>query len=229
MTKKLKFFFIFNKQNIKKDFIFGLSLRKGIHYLLFLSYIYLIFFLITGLSSSINTLEVIIKFSIYSTLNFISFNNFVNSTKNFFYKDAQKALYFLNISIILHLIVFGFKILVFYFCKLKFSFLIFELNNAFDHSEYYELLFLIFEFYFYYIGYSYTEQLCQGNDALVDGQEYDKYIEDFGNHSDIRSSRSDNSIKRNNEFNNNNFNSKKNVNKNLYLSDLENHDDSIIN
>ena len=40
--------------------------------------------------------------------------------------------------------------------------------------------FLIFyEIYFVWLSYSYTKNLSEGNDALVDGQNFDKYYENF--------------------------------------------------
>jgi len=177
-------------------------------------YLYLIGFLALGLLSYEEKLMVLSKFLFFSILDFFSFNYFLKSTNTFAYKDSKKGLYLLNLCIIIHLLLHLAKFLAFFYLKSKISFLICTNFKMSDHSEYYELFYIILLFYFYNIGYSYTLQLSYGNDALVDGQNFDKYIENFDiNNSEIRSKNSNES--RSDRREENNLHNNRNVNINM--------------
>jgi hypothetical protein len=181
--QKVKFFYIFNKKNIKKDCFWGKSLRKGVQYFLFISYLYLIIFLTLGILTQDKRIESIIflllKFLIYSLLDFLSLNYFLQSINSFFFKQAKLALDLLNLSIIWKIILYILKTIIFLIVYIKLSFLDFKTKTIEDHSEIYELIFIIIQILFYNILFSFTAQLSEGNDALVDGQEFNRYVENF--------------------------------------------------
>jgi len=185
--QKVKFFYIFNKENIKKNCFWGSSLRRGVQYFLCTCYMYLIIFFILGIliqkqekdKKFENIFLTTIKFLIYSLLDFISLNYFLKSTNSFSFKQAKLALNYLNLSIVWHIILFVMKTILFIMTYIKFSFLYFQTKTIEDHSEIYELIYIFVQICFYNILFSYTVQLSEGNDALVDGQEFNRYVENF--------------------------------------------------
>lgn len=177
--KKVKFLFIFNKENYKKDCFWGKSLRKGVQYFLCISYLYLILFFFLGIFLQENLLFTSIKILVYSLLDFLNLHFFLKSTNSFSFKQAKFGLDLLNFSIIWHIILFTLKTILFLMTFHKFSFLDFKTKTIEDHSEIYELFYLCVQFGFYNILFSYTMQLSEGNDALVDGQEFNRYVENF--------------------------------------------------
>jgi len=228
MPSQIKYLFIFKYSNIKNDFSFGYSLRKGILFLLSVSYIYILCFLTFAILSMENKLIVLNKFLIFTILDFFGFHFFLKSTNTFSYRHAKKGLSILNVSIFLHLLLFILKFIIFYYFQLKISFLNFPFLKFSDHSEYYELIYIGIQLYFYHIGFSYTTQLSFGNDALVDGQEFDKYIENLAmGNLDDKSRISDNSFNNKMNFNylsnekiNNNYR-ENDKNKNINLINIK--------
>lgn len=228
MPSQIKYLFIFNHSNIKNNFSFGYSLRKGILFLLSLCYIYILCFLTFAILSMENKLIVLTKFFVFTILDFFSFHFLLKSTNTFSYRHAKKGLIILNLSIFLHILLLIMKFIIFFNFQSKISFFNFPFLKFSDHSEYYELFYIGIQMYFYHIGFSYTTQLSFGNDALVDGQEFDKYIENLAmGNSDDKSRISDNSFNNKMNFNyisneNINYNQReKDKTKNINLINLK--------
>lgn len=188
---KVKYFFIFDKENVKKNFLCNQSLRKGVQYFVFFSFFYLILFFALGLISKQNTIEIIIKFLIYTILDFISINYFLQSTNSFNFNKAYLGLNLLNASIFLHFVLYILKTILYFLTFSKFTFLHFKTSTIDDHSEFYELFYLLVQMFFYNTLFSFTVQLSDGNDALADGQEFDKYEDNFAIDDSISKSRTD--------------------------------------
>ena len=131
-------------------------------------------------------------------LNFISFVFMVKSLYQFDYKKA----YIGNLSIIwafiFHIILF----IINFLFKLNFSsinlkFLNFKTLTNFIQFTLPNFIYLLFELLVTWICYSYTKNLSDGNDALVDGQNFDRYIENLGSDSQSKDINSGETIKDN--------------------------------
>jgi hypothetical protein len=131
-----------------------------------------------------NIILIIFKHLIFSILNFISFVYMVKSLYQFEYKKA----YLGNLSIIwafiFHIILF----IINFLFQLNFSSINLKYLNYKKLSNFIEFtlpnfIYLIFELLVTWICYSYTKNLSDGNDALVDGQNFDRYIENLGSDS----------------------------------------------
>lgn len=129
----------------------------------------------------------IIKFILYSPLNFVSAYFIFKSTTRLSYKEAYLGHIFLLWSIIIHYFIFSIN-LIFW---IKFfpgggyiNSLDEKINNfnkflLFFNSIFPQIFYLILEFIFYWMCYLYTKNLSLGKDALVDGQTFDRYVENL--------------------------------------------------
>jgi hypothetical protein len=131
-----------------------------------------------------NIILIIFKHLSFSILNFISFVFMVKSLYQFDYKKA----YIGNISIvwafIFHIILFIINFLFqLNFSSINLKFLNYKKLSNFIEFTLPNFIYLIFELLVTWICYSYTKNLSDGNDALVDGQNFDRYIENLGSDS----------------------------------------------
>ena len=139
------------------------------------------------------------KYYINNFQTFIFFNiKFYKSLYQFDYKKA----YIGNLSIvwafIFHIILF----IINFLFKLNFSsinlkFLNFKTLTNFIQFTLPNFIYLLFELLVTWICYSYTKNLSDGNDALVDGQNFDRYIENLGSDSQSKDINSGETIKDN--------------------------------
>ena len=104
------------------------------------------------------------------------------------YQFEYKKAYLGNLSIIwafiFHIILFIINILF----SLNYSSINLEYFNYKNSSKFTKFIlpnfiYLLYELQVTWICYSYTKHLSDGNDALVDGQKFDRYIEDLGSDS----------------------------------------------
>ena len=121
--------------------------------------------------------------------------------KSLYQFDYKKA-YIGNLSIvwafIFHIILF----IINFLFKLNFSsinlkFLNFKTLTNFIQFTLPNFIYLLFELLVTWICYSYTKNLSDGNDALVDGQNFDRYIENLGSDSQSKDINSGETIKDN--------------------------------
>jgi hypothetical protein len=131
-----------------------------------------------------NIILIIFKHLSFSILNFISFVFMVKSLYQFDYKKA----YIGNLSIvwafIFHIILFIINFLFqLNFSSINLKFLNYKKLSNFIEFTLPNFIYLIFELLVTWICYSYTKNLSDGNDALVDGQNFDRYIENLGSDS----------------------------------------------
>ena len=100
----------------------------------------------------------------------------VKSLYQFEYKKAYIGNLSITYAFVLHLIILMINI----FFHSQFSSL--SLPFAFTYFDFVilNLVYLVYECAVAWICYSYTKNLGDGNDALVDGMNFDRYIENFG-------------------------------------------------
>jgi hypothetical protein len=126
------------------------------------------------------------KFLIYSSLNFISAYFIFKSTTRITYKEAYLGHLFLLWCLLLHYFIFSINLIF----SIKFfpgGGFINSLNEQmsfnkillFFNSIIPQIFYLILEFIFYWMCYLYTKNLSLGKDALVDGQSFDRYVENL--------------------------------------------------
>ena len=174
-------------------------------------------FVIDLFSHDDNIIILIFKHVTYSICNFISFVYIVKSLHQFEYKKA----YIGNMSLIfafgLHLVLFIINSLFnISISPIKMGFVShFVSTNLYRFASFTlpNFLYIVFELCSTWFVYSYARNLSEGNDALVDGQNFDRYIEDFGSDNGSVSDRRGRINSNSNNFNSN-FNSERNENKN---------------
>jgi cytochrome c oxidase subunit IV len=177
----LKFFFIFP---IKPDrsTVHICSLKKGSVALLFILVSSLTTFFILDLkySNDSSLMYILAKHFIYSFLNFVSFVYIIKSTGEMSYREAYFGNLAINWSFIIHLGILAIN-------------LIFSANFTAVSLHYIEwkelhwiygilvpqIVFLVVELFTAWICYSYTKNVGMGNDALADGQNFDRYVENL--------------------------------------------------
>ena len=181
---QLKYFFIFPLEPSRRSFKY-FSLKKSCIFSTFFScFLFCFFFIINLINKNENIILIILKHSIFSLLNFTSFVFMVKSLYQFDYKKA----YIGNLSIvwafILHIILFIINfVFSFNLSSINFDLLNFKNLSYFFQFTFPNLIYLIYELEVTWICYSYTKNLSDGNDALVDGQNFDRYIENLGSDS----------------------------------------------
>ena len=181
---QLKYFFIFQLEPSRRIFKF-FSLKNSCIFSTFFScFLFSFFFIVNIMNKKENLILITFKHLIFSILNFISFVYMVKSLYQFDYKKA----YLGNLSIIwafiFHIILFLINIIF----SLNFSSINFDYFNNKNLSNFTKFIFpnfiyILYELEVTWICYSYTKHLSDGNDALVDGQKFDRYIEDLGSDS----------------------------------------------
>ena len=181
---QLKYFFIFTIAPSRRIFNY-FSLKNSCIFTTFSTcFIFGYFFLMNFINIKENIILIIFKHLSFSILNFISFVYMVKSLYQFDYKKA----YIGNLSIvwafILHIILFIINfVFSFNLSSINFDLLNFKNLSYFFQFTFPNLIYLIYELEVTWICYSYTKNLSDGNDALVDGQNFDRYIENLGSDS----------------------------------------------
>ena len=100
--------------------------------------------------------------------------------ENFDYKKAYVGNLSIVWAFILHIILFIINfVFSFNLSSINFDLLNFKNLSYFFQFTFPNLIYLIYELEVTWICYSYTKNLSDGNDALVDGQKFDRYIEDL--------------------------------------------------
>jgi hypothetical protein len=173
----LKFLFLVDKNTGRRSF-FCLSLKLGIQTFCLLTLFLLVYgFIMEYLNTQIKV-WMIIKHLLYSTPLIISCFFLSKSTKDLNYFDAYVGYLILCWNLVYHVLC----IFINYLFGLEFSGL--KLYGGLIQNQWMIILFpqiflIVYEFYFIWVCYSYTKNLSEGNDALVDGQNFDKYYENF--------------------------------------------------
>ena len=166
---KILFLLIFSttKETIR---VSCLSLRKAIQILsLITNFLFLFYTLYQFLSSNI---ESFVIYSLLSILLIISTIYLINSSYDFNFRKA-----YIGYVILCVIMITNWFIIFLNSCMMAFGIIFFHFMNL---SDLLIFLFLsIWQFYYIWIAYNYTTQLQKGNDALCDGQDFSKYIENF--------------------------------------------------
>jgi hypothetical protein len=121
------------------------------------------------------------KYIIFCGINFISSFFLFKSSTRLVYRDAYLGYHILFWCFFLHTIIFIINVIF------KFNFfpflecidIVFTGSNTYLISISIQLVYLLFEFFYLWVTYSYTKNLGLGKDALVDGQTFDRYIENL--------------------------------------------------
>jgi len=173
----LKFLFLVDKKTERRSF-FCVSLKLGIQIFCLVTLLLLLYgFIMEYLNTQIK-LWMILKHLMYSTPLIVSCFFLTKSTRDLNYFDAYVGYLILCWNLIYHFLCISFNYL------LGFEFSVLKLYGGLIENQWliiwFPQIFLIFyEFYFVWECYSYTKNLSEGNDALVDGQNFDKYYENF--------------------------------------------------
>ncbi len=181
---QLKYFFIFSISPSRRILNY-FSLKNSCIFTTFSTcFIFGFFFIMNFINIKENIILIIFKHLSFSILNFISFVFMVKSLYQFDYKKA----YIGNLSIvwafIFHIILFIINFLFqLNFSSINLKFLNYKKLSNFIEFTLPNFIYLIFELLVTWICYSYTKNLSDGNDALVDGQNFDRYIENLGSDS----------------------------------------------
>lgn len=190
----LKFLFLFTLPPSRKT-CFYFSLKTGCITSTFIAICILtVAFIMDLITSTNNIYFTLIKHFVFSIVNFVSFVYMVKSKYAFDYTKAYIGYLCFLVAFGFHIVIFMINILfgitfspisLFYVKSIKVitlykNLFLFVMPN---------LLYIFFEFYTSWICYSYTKNLSDGNDALVDGQNFDRYFEDLGSDNVSRESR----------------------------------------
>ena len=105
-----------------------------------------------------------------------------NYKKSYFGNMAIIWAFFLHILLLIINIIIGTK-----FSSINLEFRYIKNKQPLPDKLYYfiipNILYLLFELYVTWICYSYSKHLSEGNDALVDGQNFDRYTENLNSES----------------------------------------------
>ena len=197
----LKFFFLFELIPKRRKVLFSCSYKLAVQIIsLIITSSIVISFIFDLKYSNENTIYTIIKYLIFSSLNIISSYYLFISAKGLNYKKAYLGHLFLFWSFILHLGIFLFNSL---FLKSFFPLVgVFstkfnaqsEITNYLVNTTIPQVIYLVFEFICLFICYLYTKNLGLGKDALVDGQTFDRYVENLASSDNSRQSSPRNSV-----------------------------------
>jgi hypothetical protein len=173
----LKFLFLADLNPSRKSF-FCLSLKLGIQTFSLLTFFLLIFGFVMEYLYTEKKFLIIIKHLTYSLPLIISCFFLFKSTKELKYFDAYVGYLILCWNFVYHLlcVIFNFSF--------GFQFSALKLYGNFIQNQlailwFPQIFLIVYEIYFVWVCYSYTKNLSEGNDALVDGQNFDKYYENF--------------------------------------------------
>lgn len=172
-----KILFSFSPKSKNKKVCCCFSQKIGVLIFSYLSIMIITVAILFDINNKENLIFKISKHLIFSCCMLISCLYYIRSSMDLVYKLAYIGNLFLNFSVIIHMFLFLLNAI--------FSITISAINKSFNLREKYTanalfcFLFLIFEFYFIWVGYCYTRNLSLGNDALADGQTFDRYIENL--------------------------------------------------
>ena len=194
---QLKFLFLFDVSP-SRNFLKLMSLKNAVCFFTFLCcFIIFLNSFLEFIYSDNTFIYIIFKFLIFSSLNFVSFIYMTKSLYQFDYKKSYIGNLAFTYVLISHIIILIINIIF----QSQFScinFIFFYSNNNENNKNnenkislmFYilkfiipNLFFLLFEILTSWICFSYTKNLSEGNDALVDGQNFDHYIENLGSES----------------------------------------------
>jgi len=218
---QLKFLFLFDIAP-SRNFFKIMSLKNSVCFFTFLC-CFLIFLnsFLEFLYSNNNFFFIVFKFLVFSSLNFVSFIYMAKSLYQFDYKKSYIGNLAFTYVLVTHIILLILNcIFRSQFSCINFMFFYSNSdstnnNNNNDNNKitlmFYilkfiipNLFFLLFEFVTSWICFSYTKNLSEGNDALVDGQNFDHYIENLGSES-VSQNNSFQGINSNNKVNDSNI------------------------
>jgi hypothetical protein len=122
-----------------------------------------------------------IKYIIFWGVNFISSFFLFKSSTRLVYRDAYLGYHILFWAFFLHTIICIINVIfkINFFPFLDFIDVVFTGSNTYLISISIQLVYLLLEFFYLWVSYSYTKNLGLGKDALVDGQTFDRYIENL--------------------------------------------------
>jgi len=147
-----------------------LSLRKAVQIFSIVTvFLFILYTLYHFLSSNIESLVI---YAILSILLFISTIYIINSSFDFNFKKA-----YIGYVMLCLIMIANWCIIFINSCMMAFGIIFFHFMNFSDL-----LLFLslsLWELYYIWITYNYTHHLQKGNDALIDGQDFCRYVENF--------------------------------------------------
>jgi hypothetical protein len=165
-------FFFTPKTELKKAFL-GISLKKGVQILTILTFAFLGLYMFIDLIFTNFDGFAIIKDSILVVFNIIAGALLLMSTFSLNLKNSRRGYFVLCFTFCFHiLIVFGNALFI------AFGYRIY--NFVKPSGLLFFTLLTVYEFYYLWIVYNYTNQLERGNDALVDGFNFNRYVENFG-------------------------------------------------
>jgi hypothetical protein len=164
------FLFFFKPKNFITKAFLGISLKTGVQILTLLTSGLLVVYMLLDLVITNFDLFAIVKDSILSSLNVLSGGFLFLSTFGLNTPNARRGYLVLSLSFMLHIAV-----LFVHSCLLPFGYRVF--NNL---GLVFFTLLTVYELYYLWIVYGYTLQLVKGNDALVDGYNFNRYVENFG-------------------------------------------------
>jgi hypothetical protein len=167
------FLFFFKPRREEKRAFNNISLKQGVQILTITTLLILTVYFIADLIFTDFDLFAIIKNSILSFLNIVAGAFLFISTFRLNLKNAKRGYYILSFSFILHVMVIFTNS-----CMLAVGLKIYNFVN-WECLMFFTLL-SAYELYYLWIVYNYTSHLSKGNDALVDGFNFDKFVENFG-------------------------------------------------
>jgi hypothetical protein len=189
----MNFLLIFSPTPKNKNCCGCFSLKTANQLLPLFSFSLLSFGLYLDIKYRTDTLMYILfKHFFYDGLIIISGIYMYNSTLVLNYKKAYIGLVLLNLSFYLHFII----LLINFILSTNFTSInYYKMMNSPTRISFtvLQILYIIYEVFYIWIAYCYTKHLQQGNDALVDGQNFNRYIENLASNDTSRISSPKNS------------------------------------
>jgi hypothetical protein len=173
-TDNTNFLFFFKPKIDKRKAFFEVSLKHGIQLLSLLTIVVLTGFTALELIITENDLFTIIKGGILNLSNLIGAIMLLASTFHLKLAMAVVGNYILSASFILQTLVIFVNA-----CMLSFGYKMYNYSSSL--SLIFFTLLSAYEIYYLWIIYGYISQLKKGNDALVDGFNFNRYVENFDN------------------------------------------------
>ncbi len=183
----LKFLLLFELIPMRRAFCYTCSMKLANQSMaLIMIGINTLGFILDTQNSGERIIYTLIKFSIFSILNFISSYFIFKSSTRLSYKEAYFGHLILFWSFLFHLFIFSIN-LIFSIKFFPFGGFLETLDKENSFSKILLLLnalipqvfYLCLEFIFLWMCYLYTKNLSLGKDALVDGQTFDRYVENL--------------------------------------------------
>jgi hypothetical protein len=149
-----------------------MSLRKAVQILTYITIAIITIYFTYELFTAQYDMFVLGRSIFFCFVNIVSGIALLYSTKSFNFKFSYWGYIALCFGFILHLFVIFANS-----CLLAFGIKFYHFYDKIDFVFF--MILTIWEFYYIWIVYNYTKQLEKGNDALVDGQNFNTYVVNF--------------------------------------------------